>query len=76
MKGEVNDDMVKGENHDIEHVIQCEENTYTPESLYEDKRAYKPTVWLQVSSRGQCFSGTFRAAEKALAQNGFCMRFY
>ena len=48
LAGEVDDDMVKGEDHDDDsNASELEEDAYTPESLYENKRARKPPVWLQ-----------------------------
>ena len=49
LAGEVDDSMVKRENHDTDdsNVSELEEDAYTPESLYENKRTRKPPVWLQ-----------------------------
>ena len=49
LAGEVDDGMVKGEDHDIDdsNESELEEDVYTPESLCENKRTRKPPVWLQ-----------------------------
>ena len=41
--------MVKWEDHDIDdfNASELEEDAYTPESLYENKWARKPPIWLQ-----------------------------
>ena len=49
LAGEVDDGMIKGEDHDIDdsNASELEEDAYTPDSLYKTKRTRKPLVWLQ-----------------------------